>query len=311
MFEGDMVSAGSTVGITYARRFDVAEASDLCVAPRACVDAVPMESITLLLTAVIATVLVSLAFVHIGSARSLIEEERERTRAERNAFDAFSRRVAALDVAAAEATIETASPLPTFAAAPPDGTIEGLKEEYRDTVMAVPHYENEYDEPLEANMTAELGPELAAAVAEEPSLTPHLKAAFVRRSKEAVSRREQFLARLDREVADLEDAETVLSEVESDLYGLERGSQVSTGFDDLVAAWHRIRAADERCRSLLADRQRTLHDASSRAGEEPSLQEYLYRQLDVDHPILAAGADLASRADRTRSKLERAIAGRV
>ncbi|WP_456264523.1 DUF7260 family protein, partial [Aeromonas schubertii] len=58
-------------------------------------------------------------------------------------------------------------PLPT------DG-LNDVQQAYRETVMSIAHYDEEYDEPLAQNLAFEVGEELAAAIMTHSQLTPYL-----------------------------------------------------------------------------------------------------------------------------------------
>ena len=88
-------------------------------------------------------VLVFGSLSYVPSARSLLREEREKTRRERTAFEAFADRVGRLSASAPTAVASGPQQL-VRASGGADAQLSAVRDAYRDTVMAVDHYEREY-----------------------------------------------------------------------------------------------------------------------------------------------------------------------
>lgn len=252
----------------------------------------------------------------IRRARNVLVAERERTAAERDAFEAFGRRVGALSPQRLDRpegpkgfarSLSAASSSPSPSTSMPDRVLVI----YRETVVALSHYDEEYGEPAIENLAAEFGEEIGAAVARSGVFTAELKAALSSAAREAATRRGTFLDVLDEERRALDDAACELRRVGDDLTDLDPDS-VSSGssFTSLRDARERLCGLCERCEELVADRQETLR--SPRAGgrwgrNDASLNEYLYASLDVTYPVLADASDAAATIRRERRRIERAL----
>lgn len=253
----------------------------------------------------------------LARAQRRLRVERRILSDERAAFQAFGDRLLALDAPVRTATIES---------------------HYRDTVMAVPHYADEYGDTLPQSLAAELG----SAVAFDCTCNRTLERSAVEAIREAAERcwraRDDLVDRIDAESHAVETAAEALADLRCSLDAL----------DDAVAgdAAVRLRLAvlRERCDALARRRRADLHPDESTAnvgdgcgsgadgrpsaggggsadgshaadrqsdGEHPpaadherlhagDLQSLCYCDLDDDRPVLAAIDELRRAVDRRR-----------
>lgn len=249
------------------------------------------------------------ALVHVGAARSLLEEERAQLRAEIEAFGAFQRRIAEMDAAGGGRREHGATTVfdATASGVPP----EEIERAYRETVMSVPHYETGYDEHLARNMAVEFGDDVANAVVDGADLAPYLKGTLLERSRAARSRRSELLEQLDEEAGALARVEPELTRIERSTARLEGASLAEYSFDQLAAEWYLLEDRERDCRSIVADRQRVIQDRRYGDGvrsDVPDFEAYLYGGLDVRYPVLAETTGLLERVRRIRRQVSRAIA---
>ncbi|OYR57376.1 DUF7260 family protein, partial [Halorubrum halodurans] len=76
-----------------------------------------------------------------------------------------------------------------------------IRNAYAETVMSVPHYEDEYNDTYERSLAEEFTPELAVALTREPTLRERSRSSLLTKTTEAIRRREEFLERLEAESA--------------------------------------------------------------------------------------------------------------
>lgn len=301
-----------TTGLTapVSRRFAMEGADSVCLLPEGCVQPELISPLAVLLWTGFLALVVLAAVAHVRSAQTVLDEERSRTRAEHEAFDAFIRRLNAIEAAPMATPART--PGATVSRPPPDDALDRVREEYRETVMAVPHYEEEYDEPLEVNMAAELSEEVATAVAQGRTLSPQLRGALLRQAEAARERRANFLEQLDREAEALEEYRGGLESIGATLAALNERPLSARSFDELRETWDRLESLEDRCASLLADRQVGIHDVDDVGlrSNAPLLQAYLYTPLEVSFPVLADGTDLASKLRTAQGRVADAISRR-
>jgi hypothetical protein len=182
--------------------------------------------------------------------------------------------------------------------------LRAVRTAYRETVMAVPHFDREYGETLETNIATEFGAEVASQVVGGRQLTPPLYRALLRGSETASDEREQFCRTLEREresVATvrqrLADVDRRLDDIDQRLDELdgERGDAAAETRNRLDARLDDLEAV---CADVAADRQDLLHcrpEVRLSGVTGTSLNTYLYGEFDASCPALAA---ITARLDR-------------
>jgi hypothetical protein len=254
----------------------------------------------------------------LAAARRVLRRERRRTVDEREAFDAFRdavreasteperprRRPAARGLAAGPAAGGTTG------SGAASGGVATVRRAYERTVMAVPHYREEYDDTLAESLEVEFGPELAAGLAGHDRLTPRLKRAVLDAVDASRTERERFVEALDVEADSVRTSEDRLGTVLDELGTLAEEPTPDFGAQDAVRA--RLGVLAERCDAVADDRQATLRELQDRFDAPvgvPDLPRYLYADLDATHPVLATVAEVGERVTRLRRRVEREMAG--
>lgn len=299
----------------HANRLDAVE--EVCGPALGCATSDVLGQLLLLVVTGLLAVFVLAAIQRVSEARTVVSEERSRTATERQAFARFARQVARLDpsrsaqqLAPADGVVAAAS---VSSHSPPDRGLEAVREAYEETVMDMPHYEDEYAEPMARHIREEFGEEVATAVTDGGQLTPQLKQVLVDRAREAAAERERLMQRLDREAEALEAAEEQFGSITAELDEAEGASLQDREFERLVDEWNRLGELESRLSRLLGRRQETIetNELSSRGDGQQSLYDYLYRDLDARFPILADGAVLADRVKGARSRVLAALTARA
>lgn len=291
----------------HANQLDAVE--EVCTTALGCAQSDLLGQLLLLVVFGLVTVFVLAAAQQVRKARAELSEERSRTATEQEAFARFARRVAGVEpsantyqLASADGTV-SATTVATHS--PSDRRLEAVREAYRETVMAMRHFDEEYGEPMVRHLREEFGQEVATAVADGDQLTPELKAVLVERAREAARDRERLIHRLDREADALESADDELHAIGATVKEAEQRPLRALGYRELADEWNRLGELESRLSRLLADRQETLlsRGRSDRADGHPSLRRYLYADLDTTFPVLADGAVLADRVKAARSRV--------
>lgn len=290
---------------------------EVCGPALGCAQTDLLNQVLLLAVFGLVTVVLFAALQHVSRARSEVAEEQSRTARERDAFAKFAQRVAKLDpspsghqIAAPEGATATVA---MAGNTPSDDRLEAVRDAYRETVMAMPHYEEEYAEPLGYHLREEFGEEVATAVTGGSRLTPELKQVLVRRARESSHERGRLMDRLDREAEALDSAADELETIERVVHETDDVTLDDRDFRALADEWHRLGEFESRLTRLLERRQEALQsqwEASDLSGLR-SLQHYLYADLETGFPILADGAVLADRLTATRSRVLATLTTRV
>ncbi len=251
---------------------------------------------------------------HVERALDIVEAETALLRRERTAFERFLRQVDRIQVRAAGAVggdvSEGSGAMPARATLVTGDTPDGLGEvrtAYRETVMAVSHYDREYGESLAEHAAAELGETVAAQLVSGAAPAPAVKRAVVGAAGNARDSRKELVAVLARERDSLRAVETDLDEIEQRVYELGRQVSGTTRSGELAAIDADLETAETRCTDLLNRRQELLHGRSTAAVsgvEADSLVRYLYGGLETRCPGLA---DIAACLDSIRTHRTRCL----
>jgi hypothetical protein len=288
-------------------------AADGCRIAGDCAGWDPMALLTVLFWMGVFCVLVFGSLSYVPSARSLLREEREKTRRERTAFEAFADRVGRLSASAPTAVASGPQQL-VRASGGADAQLSAVRDAYRDTVMGMSHYDEEYGEPLAANMAAEFSEELAGAVSGGTSLSPQIKRALIAGANEARNERDAFLRTLDAEAAEIRDAASTLSQADRKRAEIADRRLELSSYDQLRDAWEKLDELEADCEACLDDRQASVHDGYTlgfRSGDSETFHSYLYRPLDVSYPVLADGANVLDAVQETRRQVTGAASSRL
>ena len=271
---------------------------------------------------VIAGLVAFIAFAYVRDAKACCRRERRRVLDERDAFEEFAERVSGLDPAPVDTTgggfdgpvigaHRTGS-----ARSPGDIRLRNVLDAYRDTVMSLPHYTEEYDESVAESLAAELGPDTTTSLATNGTLSPALQSTLVDRGRQAARARTSLADAIDEEIDDLADMEATLTEVDRQrsrlnehLEGVPNSSRVDASID----VWERLGDLESRCDDMATDRQATIRnppmDTDATADEAAmTFREYLYGPMDGPrYPVLASVASLADRIREDRSRVARHV----
>lgn len=226
----------------------------------------------------------------VDEALATVERERECVRAEREAFEEFARTVGALPVQSRQSA---GMPPGLSASAGRGDRLRTVRDGYRETVMAVPGYEEEYGESLRENMTAEFGEEVAVAVTEGSQFTRQLRQLLVSGAQAAARQRRRLGETLDTERESVSHARAQLEEIDASLQRMTATDPPERSFSGLVDEAHDLQQGERRCEQLLETRQREIHRGTRqfRRSEGIFLQEYLNADLDVTFPVLDAALE--------------------
>ncbi|MFC7187277.1 DUF7260 family protein [Halorubrum yunnanense] len=264
-----------------------------------------------------------LAFAYVRDAVDADQRERRRVVAERDAFESFADRVSALDPAPTRATASgfdgTMAAVRTVDSVGGDDVrLRRVLAAYRDTVMSVPHYREEYDETIPESLAAELGPDTAAALASNGTLSAASQSALVRRSRRAADARSTLADGIGEEIE-------ALRAFESDLSGVDRRRRrllehldgvSGPGTDAAIDVWERLDGLEDECDEVAAKRQEALSDppmtpaSATDPGEDRAFYEYLYGPTDGPrYPVLAQVSELAERIRSDGDRVASRVAG--
>jgi len=273
----------------------------------------------------------------LDDAREAIRVERRRVGDEREAFRAFRTRVGSIssepidpgdgwdasargvaggggpervrNVSGYAGVADSGEPIDTRA--PAGSGLVGVRDAYVETVMSVPHYDVEYDDTYERSVREEFGPELGFALTRTSRFHAEYKRSLVDAVDAAIDERERFLDVIDTESESVARAESRLAAIADELEAMAEEVHADADFGALDACRARTDALTSDCDRIAARRQRAIADAERALAlaDDADVQTYLYQDLPVTYPVLAAVGDVGDRLDALRHSIERAAAG--
>jgi len=277
---------------------------------------------TVVVGAVVVGLAAFLAFAYVREAADAGQHERRRVLAERDAFEEFADRVSALDPSPTGSTASgfdgQMAAVRTVDRADGDVKLRRVLAAYRDTVMSVPHYGDEYDETVAESLAAELGPDTATALASNGTLSEPAQSALVGRSRQAADARSSLAEAIGEEIEALRSFENDLSCVDRRRRRLlEHLDGVSgAGTDAAIDVWERLEELERECDGIAAERQEALTDppmtpdSAVDVDGEHAFYEYLYEPTDGPrYPVLAQVSELAERIRSDRDGVASRLAG--
>lgn len=242
--------------------------------------------------------------IRIPEAVTTAKEEYRRVKAEREAFEAFTAGVRELD------TVEDlqldASDIGGIvfhdSSVTTESTTESIQDLYRETIMSVDHYSEEYNEPLRTNASAELGLDLEAVLATNSRLTPPLKRELIRASRTVARDRKRFETLVKSELNSLTDARAQVQSAAETVTRIDDEDLVGHSIAELEAQTQRLQTIERECKSLVEDRQAEY--VSGPEGDGIHFKEYLYDQYKWTHPVVCDALDVIRTLREAKHRIE-------
>jgi hypothetical protein len=249
---------------------------------------------------------------YVDRARTRVRAEREAVAAKRDAFEAFRDRVADIPTAPAPAAASgvTAAAGQQFRAdGSGDDRCRRVRTAFDETVR--PHSVADVDGPesLLATVRSEFTDAIAVALAPttEPSFSAELKRLLLSEADDRRTEADVTCRALAREQSALDDAADAVDAVTAWIAGADETPLTDLGFEELRDRHEALADHRESCRELSRERQAFLRGTTNRGTDlgirHRSLLGYVYRDLPVDHPVLAT----ATRLEATCRDCQRAV----
>jgi hypothetical protein len=185
---------------------------------------------------------------------------------------------------------------------------------YRETMMEVPHYEEDYGESFAAHFASEFGDEVAGAVLTNDRLTPQLKAVLLSEVRAGRRQRSEYVEALEREERRLREANSLLQCVHEQTSRVDGKRLRRLPFEELSERIETLDARHDRLVVALEDRQERLREGVTFGWDRrdsESVYQYLYKDVDATYPVLADGAELLGKLKDIESRLITALTAKA
>jgi hypothetical protein len=255
------------------------------------------------------------------TALSALDEERRRTAAELDALSEFKRRVRAIEPIQPTRSVGNApgsggalagrQPVAVATAEAGLSERDRIERAYRETVMAVQHYEEEYDDTYPESLADEFSRDVASVLTAPGAFDPGRKRTVLSAVDDSVRARELLLDVVDREREAIESAADELVPIDEELAALAGSEFDRKRFGTLDAQRARLDVVAENCEALFERRQGEIFDQrriQRLPADVPDITVYFYRSLPFDYPACSVLADVLRRVDSIRADVERAAA---
>jgi hypothetical protein len=248
------------------------------------------------------------SLTYIPNALALIVEEQDRVASERDALLSFGQRLSNIEPHSSPSITQPGPSLESHLDTNnrlPRNQLQEVQQAYRETVMAVPHYEEEYGKSLATDLGEEFTDEIAIAVTTNEQFTAPLKTALLQQVTDSHQERIQLLQDLDDEQTGLEQAEQTMGQVDDSLQEFDETRLFDESIPTLQDRYERFCAYKEQCITVIEQRQQYHHKTPRRwlDGEVGDLQWYLYDDLPVQYPVLADGATLIEQIETAQQEV--------
>jgi hypothetical protein len=237
------------------------------------------------------------SLTYIPKALSIANEEHDRVVAERDSFAALGRHLSDIEPHSHHSTGPPAQSLGPHLNSDnrsPGSQLRKVRRAYRETIMAVAHYDDEYGQALATDLREEFTDEIAIAVTTGERFTPQLKTALQQHVTNSQRERTRLLQDVDDERTGLEQAKQTMKPIRDALQELDDILLFQQSFPTLQDQYERFCEYEEQCTAVIEQRQQQHHETPRQwsNGDVGDLQWYLYDDLPVQYPVLADGIAL-------------------
>ncbi|SFR90750.1 hypothetical protein SAMN05216559_0831 [Halomicrobium zhouii] len=239
----------------------------------------------------------------LGAARRALTVERQRTTDERDALASFLERVRNVDVVEPTPVQGPRRKIQT----PQTTGVATVRDAYVETVMSVPHYDEEYGDSYVESLEAEFGADVAAALV-QGHFGEYCKQSVLAKTEQALDERERFLSTLDAERESLADTEERIHTILDRVEGTVDDEDGKPSFSALEGRRSTLQNLQAECDEVAADRQaaiRRQHRQLWVPRSAPDVPAYVYQGLDETYPVLSTIADLGECITNRRRTVER------
>lgn len=301
---------------SYSFSNDVDHGLQTCGSTFGCVESVAISLLVLLAWGGFSAGLLFSPVRNVRGAIAALQRESAAVTAERDALKQFVDRLQEIPAVQLQAPTVQGAGVSVASAVSQQSTngMSAIEDAYRETVMQVPHYEDDYGEPFAAHFAGEFGDEVAGAVLTNDRLTPQVKAVLLSEVRDGRRQRSEYVDALGREEDRLREASTLLEGINEQTNDVDGKRLRRLPFEQLSDRIDTLDEQRDRLAVALEDRQDRLRKGVTFGWERrdsESVYQYLYRDVEATYPVLADGTELLGKLKDVESRLITALTAKA
>ncbi|AEN05019.1 hypothetical protein Halar_1270 [halophilic archaeon DL31] len=301
---------------SYSLPNEVEHGFQSCGSSIGCVEAIAVSLLVLFAWGGFSAGLLYSPVSNVRGAVAALQRESAAVTAEREALGRFADRLEAVPTVQLQAPTAHGAGVSVAStpSQPPTKGMAAVEEAYRETMMDLPHYEEDYGEPFAEHFAGEFGGEVAGAVLTNDRLTPQVKNVLLSEIREGRRQRSVYVDALEREEDRLREANSLLQGVHEQTTAVDGKRLRRLPFDQLRGRIETLDDQRERLAVALEDRQHRLHKGVTIGWDRrdsESVYQYFYRDLDATYPVLADGTELLGKLRDVESRLITALTAKA
>jgi len=244
----------------------------------------------------------------LSNVEAELQLECQRVRDEIQAYKKFAKQLDSIPVIETP-QVATSQPARFDSDLPVDRN-RGIKELFESTVMAVPHFTEDYNESFLEHLATEFTPEVAISVKQSNhpnGISPQLQSVLYSQAKTAIETRKQLLSTIDSEEENITDSATKLIDRSKKIDKIHQAEISGLDFGGLEAYWKNLEQQKELVDNIAIERQKHIFTSRRSAGPTNTtsdLYEYLYQDLEEIYPILARIGEVGETIQREQKEIE-------
>lgn len=181
---------------------------------------------------------------------------------------------------------------------------------YKETVMSVPHYDNEYNDTYPLSLKEEFGSDVAVALTKSMNFTSITKSALLDSIKEAINEREKLRDVVGTEKKSLTTSHDSLTDIAKNTDDISNTELNKLDFGTLDAYRKQITILFENINHIAAKRQEKIQNIQNKMSDsttDTNIHKYFYQNLSANYPILVVIGSLGRRLNKIKENIHTAI----
>lgn len=251
---------------------------------------------------------------YMSAALDSVQQECSEIESECQAFRRFRQRIQRLEIRRPQIEKPSFDTQEIYSRS--EYSVHGIIEpHYRETVMAVDHYDDVYDDTFETSIRAEFGVAVELLLSETTTFSPVVKQGLLDAVQQCIDNRQVFLETLNDESITLKEAQSGAQEIQQTVLEIDDEQLNTLSVTQQINRYETLQSLKDECEGWLRRRQEQLHDSHSKNtyGEDRNddLYPYLYASLDVSHPVLSAFTVIHNQIEILQQQITRSLVSRT